>query len=351
MINFCVPGFHIPNMLHRAVHRSANLISRQRSLRRFAVLTLMVFGLVEGVFAQNYPTKPIRLIVPFVPAGLADVSARVVADKLGARLGQPVLVENRPGASGNIGTAFVANAEPDGYTLLLGFDGTMVINPHVYRKPGFDTLRDFAPISKIGDAALILVAHPSVPAKDLKELIAQEKSQPGKFTYGTAGIGTTPNLALELLNQRAGTQFMHVPYKGGGQAIADVLGGQIPLVYTAIATAQQHVVSGKLKGLGVSSEKRSPLLPDVPTFIEGDLKDFVVTSWAGLMAPAKTSRPIIDKLQKELSEVLRDPAVRERFAALGIDVVGNTPQQFDEQIRRDLARWSAVVKQAKLQID
>ena len=310
-----------------------------------ALLIGMALALSAG--AQTYPAKSVRIIVPFSPGGVADTSARVVAERLGARMGQSVVVENRPGASGNIGTAAVAAAEPDGHTLLLGFDGTMVINPHVYAKLPFDTLRDFAPVTKLGDATLILVAHPSVPAKDLRELLSSKND----YSYGTAGTGSTPHLAGELLAQRSGLKLTHVPYKGGGQAMGDVVGGQIPLVYTAIATAQQFVRSGKLKGLGVSAAKRSSSLPDVPTFVESGLDGFVVDSWVGILAPAKTPRPVVERLQKEIAAVLAEPATRERYATLGIEPVGNTPEQYTEQIRTDLARWQKVVKQAGIRIE
>ena len=299
--------------------------------------------------AQPFPSKPVRIIVPFSPGGVADSSARVISDRLGARLGQSVVVENRPGASGNIGTQQVAGAAPDGYTLLLGFDGTMVVNPHVYAKLPFDTLRDFAPVTKLGDATLILVAHPSVPAKDLREFLTIAKTQ--NFSYGSAGTGSTPHLAGELLAQRTGIALTHVPYKGGGQAMGDVVGGQIPLVFTAIATAQQFVRSGKLKGLGVSSARRSGSLPDVPTFVESGLEGFVVDSWVGILAPAKTPPPVVARLQKEIAAVLAEPETRERYATLGIEPVANAPEQFAEQIRADLARWEKVVRQAGIRIE
>ena len=299
--------------------------------------------------AQPFPSKPVRIIVPFSPGGVADSSARVISDKLGARLGQSVVVENRPGASGNIGTQQVAAAAPDGYTLLLGFDGTMVVNPHVYAKLPFDTLRDFAPVTKLGDATLILVAHPSVPAKDLREFLTIAKTQ--NFSYGSAGTGSTPHLAGELLAQRTGIALTHVPYKGGGQAMGDVVGGQIPLVFTAIATAQQFVRSGKLKGLGVSSARRSGSLPDVPTFVESGLEGFVVDSWVGILAPVKTPPPVVARLQKEITAVLAEPETRERYATLGIEPVANAPEQFAEQIRADLARWEKVVRQAGIRIE
>ena len=223
----------------------------------------------------------------------------------------------------------------------------MVINPHVYASLPWDTLRDFAPVTKLGDATLILVAHPSVPARNLKELVSLKKP----FSDGTAGTGSTPHLAGELLAQRTGIELTHVPYKGGGQAMGDVVGGQIPLVFTAIATAQQFVKSGKLKGLGVSAAKRSGSLPAVPTFIESGLEGFVVDSWTGILAPAKTPREVVERLQKEIAAVLGEPEIRSRYATLGIEPVGNAPGVFAEQIRADLARWEKVVRQAKIRIE
>jgi tripartite-type tricarboxylate transporter receptor subunit TctC len=301
--------------------------------------------------AQDFPAKPIRIVVPFSPGGVADNSARVVAEPLGLRLGQQVIVENRPGASGNIGTHAVAQAAPDGYTLLLGFDGTMVINPHVFAKIPFDTLNDFAPVTKLGDATLILVSHPSIPAKNLSDFIALAKSSSRTWPYGTSGTGGTPHLAGELFKQRTGVQLEHIPYKGGGQAITDVLGGQIPLVFTAIATAQQYVRGGRLVGLGVPGAKRSGALPDVPTFAESGLPDFDVSSWVGIFAPAKTPRPVIERLQKELDAVLRTPFVRERYATLGIEPVGNSPEEFAGQVRADLEKWEKVVKAANVRLE
>jgi len=316
-------------------------------LRFVPLMAMLLLAVAGAALAQGYPAKPVRVVVPFSPGGVADSSARVVAERLGARLGQAIVVENRPGASGNLGTAAVATAAADGYTLLLGFDGTMVINPHVYSSLPWDTLRDFAPVTKLGDATLILVAHPSVPAKDLKELLKLKET----LSYGTAGTGSTPHLAGELLAQRTGIALTHVPYKGGGQAMGDVVGGQIPLVFTAVATAQQFVKSGRLKGLGVPAAKRSGSLPEVPTFIESGLEGFVVDSWTGILAPAKTPVEILARLQKEIAAVLGEPDIRSRYATLGIEPVGNTPAQFAEQIRADLARWEKVVRQANIRIE
>ena len=301
--------------------------------------------------AQSYPVKPIRLVVPFTPGGVTDTSGRLIAEQLSKRLGQQVIVDNKPGASGNIGTQMVAAAEPDGHTLLLGFDGTMVINPHVFAKVGFDTVKDFAPIGKIGDAVLILVAHPGFAAKSLKDVIALSKTQPGGLSYGTSGTGGTPHIAGELLKLRTGANLTHIPYKGGGQAMTDVLGGNIPLVYTAIAGAIPHVKSGKLHAVAVSSAKRASSLPDVPTFIENGLPDFEINSWVALLAPAKTPRAIIDKLNTELNAVLNDPEVREKLSGMGITATPGTPDKFGEEMRRDLARYGQVVKAANIKAE
>jgi tripartite-type tricarboxylate transporter receptor subunit TctC len=316
---------------------------------RKVLLAFAAAAAAFAVHAQDYPLKPVRIVVPFAPGGVADNSARVVAEPLGQRLGQQVVVENRPGASGNIGTQQVAQAAPDGYTLLLGFDGTMVINPHVFPKTGFDTLKDFAPVTKLGDATLILVAHPSLPAKTLQEVIQLSKSRP--LAYGTSGTGGTPHLAGELLKQRTGAQLEHIPYKGGGPAVTDVLGGQIPLVFTAVASAQQYVHTNRLVGIGVPGAKRSSALPNVPTFQESGLTGFDVSSWTGIFAPAATPRPIVERLQKELAVVLQSAFVKERYAVLGIEPVGNSAQEFGAQVRDDLARWEKVVKAANVRVD
>jgi tripartite-type tricarboxylate transporter receptor subunit TctC len=313
------------------------------------VLCLVVFLAALPAAAQDWPSKPVRIVVPFAPGGVADNSARVIAEPLSQRLSQQVVVENRPGASGNIGSAQVAQSAPDGYTLLLGFDGTMVINPHVFPKTGFDTVKDFAAVTKLGDATLILVTHPSTGLKNLNDLIREAKSKP--FPYGTSGTGGTPHLAGEMLKQRTGIQLEHVPYKGGGPAVADVVGGQIPLVFTAIASAQQYVRAGRLVALGVPSAKRSSALPDVPTFQEAGQRDFDVSSWTGIFAPAATPRPIVERLRNEIAALLKTDFVKERYATLGIEPVGNTPEEFAAQVKADLARWQQVVKAANVRVE
>ena len=245
----------------------------------------------------------------------------------------------------------MAKAAPDGYTLVLGFDGTLVINPHVFDKAPFDTLKDLAPVGKIGDAVLILVAHPGVAAKTLPEVIALSKTQAGGLSYGTSGTGGTPHIAGEQLKLRTGANLIHVPYKGGGQAMIDVMGGNIPLVYTAVAGAQGHVKSGKLKAIAVSSAQRSKSLPDVPTFIESGVADFEVSSWVGLLAPAKTPKAILDKLNAELNAVLNDPDVREKLNLMGITATPGTADKFGDEMKRDLARYGPVVKAAGIKAE
>ena len=317
---------------------------------RSAAGILLAFAHVLA-FAQAWPAKPVRIIVPFSPGGFVDSSVRTVGDRLGARLGQPVVIENRLGAAGNIGAELVAKSSPDGYTLLAAYDGTIVINPHIYAKTGFDPIRDFAPVTKLGDAGVLIVSHPSVPVKDLRELIALAKAKPGYLQFGSAGTGSSAHLACEMLNQHAGIQLVHVPYKGGSQAIADVVGGQIPLACTAVAGAQQFMKSGRLRGIGLSSATRVSSAPDVPTFVESGVPDVVVDSWVGLLAPAGTPKAVIDRLQVEAAAVLQMPEVRERYAVIGVEPVGNKPEAYGAQIRADLARWGPVVRQANIRIE
>lgn len=311
-------------------------------------LSAGIFGMTSALAQSDYPSRAIRLVVPFAVGGVTDASARIVAEQMGNRLGQQVIVDNRPGASGNIGTGQTARAEADGYTLLLGFDGTMVINPHVFMTLPFDTLKDFAPVGKIGDAILIMVAHPSVPANTLKEIIELSKKTPGGLSYGTSGPGSTPHIMGETLNVNAGANLTHIPYKGGGPAMIDLQGGNIPLVLTAVAGALPHIKANRIKAIGVSSANRASSLPDTPTFIEQGQKDFILSSWVGILAPQKTPAPIINKLNAVLNEVLRDPTVMTRLENLGVTPVPGTPAQFGTAIKNDLALYEKVVKAANL---
>jgi tripartite-type tricarboxylate transporter receptor subunit TctC len=315
----------------------------------FTAFAATISTLSGAAYAQGtYPTKAIRLIVPYTPGGVTDTSARLIADQMSKRLGQQIIVENKPGASGNIGTSQVAQADPDGYTLLLGFDGTMVINPHVFASVPFDSVKDFAPVGKIGDADLVIVAHPSVKANNIKELIALSKSDPNGLNYGTSGLGSTPHIAGETLNMKSGSKLVHVPYKGGGQAMIDLQGGNIPLVFTAVAGALPHIKAGRIKALGVPSATRSPSLPDTQTFIEAGLPNFLLASWVGILAPAKTPAAIITKLNSTLNDVLNDPDVKKRLEVLGITATPGTPKAYGDQIKNDLASYAAVVKAANI---
>jgi len=304
------------------------------------------------VFAQNnYPNKSIRLIVPFAPGGVTDTSGRLIADQLSRRIGQTIIVENKPGASGNIGAAMVANSDPDGYTLVLGFDGTIVINPHVFASMPLDTLKDLTPIGKIGETILILLAYPKFEAQTLQEIIALSK-QPGKvINFGSSGVASPQHIAVELLNQRTGSKLVHVPYKGGGQAMIDVQAGVIPLVFTAVAGGYPYIKSGRLKPVAVSSEKRASSLPDVPTFIESGIKDFVASGWVGIFAPSKTPRPVVDYLNKELNAVLSSPEVIAKLDTLGIEASPGTPEKFSKEIAADFKRYGEVIKTAGIKAE
>jgi len=342
---FLIQHSHVP---------SASAMPRRRKLLALSALLCLgaVAGMPKATHAQDvWPSKPLRLIVPFTPGGVTDTSGRLIAESLGKRLGQQIVVDNKPGASGNIGTALAKSAPADGYTLVLGFDGTMVINPHVFSKLPFDTAKDFAPVGKIGDATLVLVANPGVPVKGLADVIALSKTQPGGLSFGTSGTGGTPHIAGELLKIRTGANLTHVPYKGGGQAMTDVLGGTIPLVYTAVAGAHGHIKSGKLKAIAVSSAQRTSALPDVPTFVESGVADFVVNSWVGLLAPVGTPAAVITRLNTELNAVLNDAAVREKLRVMGIEPTPGTAEQYRDEIKRDLDRYGAVVKAAGISIE
>jgi tripartite-type tricarboxylate transporter receptor subunit TctC len=316
-----------------------------------AALCALLGWSAPAISQTAYPGKPIRLIIPFAPGGAADLVGRLVGSQFSSRLGQQVVVENRTGASGNIGTQQVALAEPDGYTLLLGFDGTLVINPYIFSKLPFDPVNDFAPIGKIGDVPLLVLANPQVPAKTLAELIALSKTRDGGLPYGTAGTGSTQHILFELLKQRTGGNFVHVPYKGAAPAMVDVLGGHIPLVGAALAGSLDYIKGGKLRALAISTSQRSKYLPEVPTLIESGMGELVITAWHGILAPAKTPRAIVERLSAELNAALSEPAVIERLDAIGSIAAPGSPGRFAEQIKRDLDRYGQVVKAAGIKLE
>jgi tripartite-type tricarboxylate transporter receptor subunit TctC len=295
---------------------------------------------------KDFPNKPIHLIIPFAPGGVTDIGGRYIAQQLSQKLGVEVYAENKAGASGNIGASYVAKAEPDGYTLLVGFDGTLVINPHIFEKIPFNTMNDFSPIGKIGDAALILLANPNLPAKTVKEVVALSIKDPKGLSYATSGIGVTPHIAGELLKQSTKANLVAIPYKSGGQALIGLIGGEVPLAFTNLAGATQYVDSGQLKPIAVSAKNRVSSLPNVPTFIESGFKDISVMSWIGLLAPAKTPKPVIVQLNKALNEVLNSAQAKEKLTGLGILVTPTSPENFYDEMKSDLDLYEKIVKSA-----
>ncbi len=313
-----------------------------------ACCLLLVFSAISGLAtpdvagAADYPTKPIRLIVPYEPGGATDILARVVAAKLTDRLGQRVIVDNRPGAGGNIGAGIVAKEKPDGYTILVG-NSTLCIAPSLYKLP-FDMSRDFAPIIKMVDKASILSLNPSVPANSVKELIAFGKAHPGKLTYGSSGVGTPAHLAGELFSSMAGISMLHVPYKGGNQSMIDLISGQLQLIFATAATAIPNIGNGKIKGLAVCGLKRSAMVPNIPTIDESGLPGFDTGDWYGLLAPANTPRPIINRLNAEVTKVLAIPDVKEILFKNGLDIAPGMPEEFDSYIKSEMTKWAKVIK-------
>ena len=310
--------------------------------RMLAVIALFILG--GSVSAQNaFPTKPIRLIAPFPPGAVVDTLCRTLAAPMGELLGQPIVVENRTGAGGNIGMDLVAKAPADGYTIGMGGIGTHGINPSVYPAMPFDPVRDFAPITFVASNINVLVVNPAVPARTVQELIAYAKANPGKLSFGSAGVGTSQHLAGELFKQVAGIEMSHVPYKGAGPAVSDLIAGQIPLMFADISAALGHIRSGRLRALGVTTRERSPLL-DVPTLIEQGVPDFDVNAWFGLLAPAGTPPEIIARLNGAAVKALGTPATRERLQSLGLNPAPDTPEQFAGFIRGELDRWAKVAR-------
>ena len=314
-----------------------------------AVASLAPNGALAQDAAADYPRKPVRIIVPAAPGGGADIIARLIGQQLGKSLGQTFLVDNRPGAANIVGTEIVAKAQPDGYTLIVNTAGPMSINPLLYAKLPYDAMKDFAPITNVADTAFVLVVNPAVAAKSVAELIALAKAKPGQLAYASWGRGSANHLGTELFMMVTQVKLLHVPYKGSGAAMPDVIAGNVPIFFDTIASAVPQIRAGRLRPLGVSSLKRSPAIPEVPTIAESGLDGFEAGSWFGFFAPAKTPREIVTKLHDEIVKAMKPPEVQERLATLGLDPVGNTPAQFSEQIRRDLAKWSKVVKAAGIQ--
>lgn len=297
-----------------------------------------------GQAQAAWPERPITLVVPYTPGGVTDALARNVAKSLAERLKQPVVIENRAGGGANIGAALVAKANPDGYTLLMGSAATHAINASLYRKLSYDHIKDFAPISLVAQVPNVLVVHPSVPANNVKELIAYAKAHPGRLNFGSSGAGGTIHLSGELFKSMAGVDMTHIAYKGSAPAVNDLLGGQIEVMFDS--SVVPHVKAGKLRALGVTSAKRSSALPDVPTIAEAGLPGYEATAWFGILAPAGTPKPVITKLNAEISAVLRDPAVTKWMDGQGFEVGGGTPADFAAHIGKETAKWARVVKES-----
>ena len=294
--------------------------------------------------AQSFPNRAITLVIPFAPGGSTSIVGRVIADKMSELLGEKVVVDNRPGAGGTVGTRAVAKSDPDGYTILLGYTGTLAIGPSLYKNAGYDSRKDFAPIGLIGNAPNSLVVHPSFPAKTVAELIAYAKANPGKVNFGSAGAGTVSHITGEYFARSAGITLVHIPYKGTGPALTDLLGGHIPMAFAPIPASHANVSAGMLRALAVTSTTRSSLLPDVPTISESGLPGFDASLYYGLVAPAGTPRPVIDKLNRELRAALASNEVKKQLGLDGTEITPGTPEDYADFIDRDEKKWSQLVK-------
>lgn len=303
--------------------------------------TLLGAGVAQA--QQNYPVRPIRLVVPSSPGGGTDITARIIAPKLGEYLGQQVVVENRPGAGTMIGGEVVARAVPDGYTLLMGIS-TLAINPAMYRKVPYDALKDFAPISQVVALPNVLVTHPSLPVKTVRELIAFAKSRPGQINFASAGVGTNPHLSMELFLSMTGVKMIHVPYKGSGQGVIDLIAGHVTVMTPSILTALGYVKDRRLRALGVTSAKRAGGAPDIPTIAEAGVPGYEAVQWFGVLAPAGTPRDIVSRLHKEIVRTVQTPDIRQKLVNDGADPVGSLPEEFAAFIRSETAKWAKVAK-------
>jgi tripartite-type tricarboxylate transporter receptor subunit TctC len=316
-----------------------------RTWRLFPVVLVFVAA-TGSASAQTYPSKPIRIIVGFAPGGPADVMARLIAPHMSTALGQPVVVDNRPGAGGTIAARAAAESEPDGYTLLLGNTSTLAISPLIYKSIGYDPLKAFAPVVRLGTTSNILMTYPKFPATSVRELIANAKANPGKLNYSSAGIGTPPHLIGEMFKLRAGIDVVHVPYRGGGPSMQAVIAGEVQYTFENPASAIPHVKEGTTRGLAVTSETRHPHLPALPTMIESGLPDFVSVSFTGVVAPAGTPAPIVSRLNAVINETLKTPEISATLVKLAVDAKSGTSAEFSAFLARELERLAPVVKAA-----
>ncbi len=326
------------------------VIPARAGMTMIAIIAVTLLCGIEAVHAQAYPTRSIRFVAPYVPGGGVDFVARVVAAKLSETIGQQVIVENRPGGGTNIGSELVARAAPDGYTLLVG-GVPNTVNAVFFKKLPYDVVKDFAPVSQMTTAPNILAVHPSLPVRSARELIALAKQRRGELTFASAGIGSSNHLSGELFRVMAGVEIVHVPYKGGGAAVTDLLAGQVSMYFGTTPSTMPHVRTGKLRALGVTSLKRSRAAPDIPTMNEAALPGFENAAWHGLLAPAATPQGVIDKLHTEVTRVLRLPETIDRMAAQGVDVIASSPAELAAFIKQDLLKYDKLVKSAGIKIE
>ena len=315
-----------------------------------AALIPVLAASAGAAVAQTYPVKPVRVIVPYSAGGPLDDVMRVVGHRLTEMWGQPVLVDNRTGAGGSIGADFVAKSAPDGYTLLLGNAGPMTINPGLQKKLAYDAQRDFVPVTQMTASPMVLVVHPSLPVKTVSDLVRFAKSRPGQLVYASAGIGNLQHLSMEALQTMAGMRMNHVPYKGAPPALIDVMAGQVQLMFANIVGVLQHIKSGKVRAIAVSSAQRSPILPDVPS-VADTFPEFDATGWTGVFAPAATPREIVARLHADISSVLARQDIRERFASQGADVIAGTPEQLAAFVRRESALYAKIIQSSGIRVD
>ena len=323
-------------------------IQRTMSAAAAAAIALAVLPAAHAQAQQPFPSKPIRLIVPNPPGGATDVLARILADDLG-RQGKSVVVENRPGASGTIGSTLVAKAPPDGYSLVMGHAASHATSQSMYRNLPYDPVTDFAPVTLVANVTNVIVVHPSIPARSVKELVALAKARPGQLVFGSGGLGAITHLAGEMLNQTAGVNILHVAYKGSGQAMIDLLGGHISMMFENLPGAIGHIKAGKLRALAVLSEKRSPAVPELPTIAQAGLPGCEANSWFGLLTAAGTPRDIVDRLNREFVAVIRKPDVTARMADIGAEAVGSSAEDFGSLIRSERDKWTKVIRTANIQ--
>ena len=311
-----------------------------------ALISLSEIATTHG--ASRYPERPVRLVVPFAPGGTNDVMGRIVAERLAARLGQPFVVDNRAGANSVVGSEIVAGAMPDGHTLLIVAAG-FAINPSLRRKLPYDTARDFAPVGRVGGGPYLMVVHPSIQARTVKEFVAWAKARPGQVNYASVGVGSPPHLAAELLKMTAAIDLNHIPYKGGGAVLPDLMAGRVSAFFGSISTLKPQVDAGKLRAIAVTTVKRAPAMPDLPTFIESGLEGYEVNGWYGLLAPGRTPAALVNRLNGELRQVLNEPETRERFLQRGMEPAPGSAQEFGALIRSEIAKWEKVIRAAGIQ--